>query len=284
MRKGREGFSFWKRIRFKYKISVFNENTLEEVWGLRLSKLSAFILLFVFSLFLVIVTSIIIIKTPIRNYLPGYLNSELRENIIHNALMLDSLEQVAASQTNYLNHIGAVLRGDINIDSIRPVDSLVWLEFDAIQKSERESLFVKNFEEEERYNLSVFPSVAPADNDLLLFFVKPVKGSVDSTLVSGYGIDIAVASEQPVVASQEGTVVYVGYDVNRKYVMQIQHELGFSTLYTQLSSPLKKTGDRVETGEAIALMRGGTEKEPVILHFEMWQNGNALNPAAYIVF
>ena len=287
--RNRERFSFWKRIRFKYKISVFNENTLEEIWGLRLSKLSVFLYLFLFSLFLIIITSAIIIKTPIHNYLPGYLNSELRENIIHNALMLDSLEQVAANQTNYLNNMGAILRGNIEIDSIRSVDSLVWLALDSIGKSERESLFVKNFEEEERYNLSTLPPVLSAD-ELLLFFTKPVNGEVDTTVVKKsngdnvYGIDIAVIKDQPVVASQQGTIVYAGYDVTGKYVALVQHELGFATLYEQMDMLLKGVGDKVETGESIGMIRGVSEKRPGVFHFELWQNGEQRNPVDYVVF
>ena len=43
--KNRNKKSFWRRIRFKYKLSVINEGTLEEVWTFRLSQLSAFALL-----------------------------------------------------------------------------------------------------------------------------------------------------------------------------------------------------------------------------------------------
>ena len=73
--------SFWKRIRFKYKLSFINENTLEEVWSFRLSQLSVFISLGVFAFSLVAFTALIIIMTPIRNYLPGYLDVEVRKEI-----------------------------------------------------------------------------------------------------------------------------------------------------------------------------------------------------------
>ena len=72
--------SFWHRMRFKYKLSFFNEGTLEEVWSFRLSRLSALATLVVFALILITVTSLIIIKTPIRNYLPGYLDVEIRKD------------------------------------------------------------------------------------------------------------------------------------------------------------------------------------------------------------
>ena len=70
--------AFWKKMRFKYKLSFLNENTLEEVFTLRLSRLSGVLTLAIFVVFLITLTSIVIIKTPIRNYLPGYLDSEIR--------------------------------------------------------------------------------------------------------------------------------------------------------------------------------------------------------------
>ena len=78
--------SFWHRIRFKYKLSFFNEGTLEEVWSFRLSQLSAFAMLALFAFLLIAFTAFIIIKTPIRNYLPGYLDVEVRKEIMQNAL------------------------------------------------------------------------------------------------------------------------------------------------------------------------------------------------------
>ena len=63
---------------------------MEEVWSFRLSQLSAFVTLAVFAFFLIAVTAFIIIKTPIRNYLPGYLDVEVRKEIMQNALRADS--------------------------------------------------------------------------------------------------------------------------------------------------------------------------------------------------
>ena len=145
--------SFWHRIRFKYKLSFFNENTLDEVWSFRLSQLSAFVTLLLFALFLIIVTSVIIIMTPIRNYLPGYLDVEVRKNIMQNALKADSLERMVAIQSLYLNNVAQILTGNISIDSIREIDSLARTDasYD-IPRGEQEEAFIKEFEEEEAEN------------------------------------------------------------------------------------------------------------------------------------
>ena len=110
--------SFWHRIRFKYKLSFFNEGTLEEVWSFRLSQLSAFAMLALFAFLLIAFTAFIIIKTPIRNYLPGYLDVEVRKEIMQNALRADSLERMIQIQSLYLNNVAGVLSGGVPIRSI----------------------------------------------------------------------------------------------------------------------------------------------------------------------
>lgn len=35
--------AFWKNIKFKYKLTIINENTLEEIVGIHVSKLNGFI-------------------------------------------------------------------------------------------------------------------------------------------------------------------------------------------------------------------------------------------------
>jgi len=101
-RKDKNKHNFWKRIHFKYRVSVINENTLEEVTKLRVSKFSGSVIVLSVIFFFVVLTSIIIIQTPIRNYLPGYLDSEIREEAIKSAMRADSIEQQLIYQSAYL--------------------------------------------------------------------------------------------------------------------------------------------------------------------------------------
>ncbi|MDR2145009.1 MAG: hypothetical protein LBE91_00930 [Tannerella sp.] len=147
--KKRHTKSFWHRIRFKYKLSFINESTLEEVWSFRLSQLSGIISLGLFALFLIVLTSVIIVKTPIRNYLPGYLDIEVRGEILQNAMKIDSLEEQIAVQARYLKNMTDIISGNISVDSIRQIDSTSYkAENYDILRTERETEFVKQFEEE----------------------------------------------------------------------------------------------------------------------------------------
>jgi lipoprotein NlpD len=279
--------SFWHRIRFKYKLSFFNEATLEEVWSFRLSQLSAFVVLAVFAFFLIAITSFIIIKTPIRNYLPGYLDVEVRKEIVQNALKADSLERMLAVQKLYLDNVAGILTGTLPLDSIRTIDSLAHADANyEIPRGKAESEFVKKFEEEEKYNLSVLtPNTVPIEG---AFFYKPVSGVISSHYEAEkrhYGVDLVAAERESVLATMDGTVVFTGFDVNYGNVIQIQHRNGFLSIYKHNELLLKDAGDRVVAGEAIALV-GNTGKLSTgpHLHFELWYKGSPVNPEEYISF
>lgn len=279
--------SFWKRIRFKYKLSFINENTLEEVWSFRLSQLSVFISLGVFAFSLVAFTAFIIIMTPIRNYLPGYLDVEVRKEIVQNALRADSLERMIEIQNLYLKNVTGIISGTIELDSIREIDSLARVDADfEISRSPEEEEYVKNFEQEEKYNLTVLnTNPLPMDG---LFFYKPVNGVISSHYqadIHHFGVDIAAASKESVLATLDGTVMYAGYDPNQGNVIQLQHKNGFVSVYKHNELLLKEPGEQVVVGEAIALV-GNTGKLSTgpHLHFELWYNGKPVNPEDFIVF
>lgn len=279
--------SFWKRIRFKYKLSFINENTLEEVWSFRLSQLSVFISLGVFAFSLVAFTALIIIMTPIRNYLPGYLDVEVRKEIVQNALRADSLERMIEIQNLYLKNVTGIISGTTELDSIREIDSLARIDADfEIPRSPEEEEYVKNFEQEEKYNLAVLnTNPLPVDG---LFFYKPVNGMISSHYqadIHHFGVDIAAAPKESVLATLDGTVMYAGYDPNQGNVIQLQHKNGFVSVYKHNELLLKEPGEQVVAGEAIALV-GNTGKLSTgpHLHFELWYNGKPVNPEDFIVF
>lgn len=287
-RKKKQGFkSFWSRVRFKYKLTFINEDTLEEVWTFRLSQLSAFAVLLVFAFALVSVTAFIIIKTPIRNYLPGYLDVEVRKEIVQNALRADSLERMLEIQHVYLENVARIIGGEVPLDSIRRIDSLARVDADfEIPRGEAEQAFVVQYEEEEKYSLTALnPNPVFTEQ---AFFYKPVDGVVSShyqTDIRHFGVDIAASPSESVLATLDGTVVYAGYDPQHGNVIQLQHRNGLVSIYKHNEALLKEPGDHVVAGEAIALVGNtGTLSTGPHLHFELWYKGVPVNPEEYIAF
>jgi lipoprotein NlpD len=229
----------------------------------------------------------VIIKTPIRNYLPGYLDIEVRNTIIQNALRADSLEMMLHRQARYLENVSAILTGTMTVDSIHRSDSIAFMTANyEIPRTENEERFAEMYEEEEKYNLTTLNPNAIATESI--FFYKPVNGVISSHYdfeKRHLGVDLAAAPRESVLATLDGIVVYTGFDQNFGNVITLQHKNGFVSVYKHNEALLKGTGDMVVAGEVIALVGNtGELSTGPHLHFELWYKGASINPEEYIAF
>ena len=279
--------SFWKNFKFKYKLTITNENTLEEIVGIHVSKLNGVSVLLFAVTVIFLITSVIIAFTPLRNYLPGYMNSEVREQVVLNALRADSLQWVLERQRMYIMNIQDIISGNVKVDSVHSIDSLtVTRTEELLERTQAEDDFRKQYEESERYNLTTIDN-APVMSGLIFF--RPTRGMVASDFDANkqhYGIDIAANPNESVLATLDGTVILATYTADTGYVIQVQHAQNLVSVYKHCGSLLKKVGDTVKAGEAIALVGKTGEKTTggPHLHFELWNKGRALDPSKYIVF
>ncbi len=279
--------SFLHKLRFQYRFSVLNENTLEESWHIRLSRLS--VLVYASSLVLAtfILLTILIFATPIRYYLPGYGDSGNRNTIISESMLADSLLHDTKLQTGYLNVIRAIIQGNIKADSVAKLDSAQFKEMarDFIEKSRTEKEFVEDFENKEKYNLA---TISPTNNEDVFVFFRPTKGVISSTFDMAekqYGISMITSAGETVQSVLAGTVVYAGFTFDNGYVIQVQHENNYISIYKNNTRLLKKTGDTVRAGEGIAITGDETSaKAGNQFYFELWQMGKPVNPEDVIIF
>ncbi len=276
---------FWRNFKFKYKLTITNENTLEEVIGIHVSKLNGVSVLLLAFTVIFLVAATIIAFTPLRNYLPGYMNSEVRELVVTNALRVDSLQQLLNRQNMYIMNIQDIFSGKVKADTVASIDSLTMVRSEELmERTEAEEQFRKQYEESERYNLTTMDH---ASATLGLVFYRPTRGMISSGFDANekhFGIDIAANPNESVLATLDGTVILSTYTAETGYVIQVQHAQNIVSVYKHCGSLLKKVGDTVKAGEAIALVGNTGEKTTgPHLHFELWSKGRALDPSKYIV-
>lgn len=278
--------AFWRNFKFKYKLTIVNENTLEEVVGIHVSKLNGLSVLITVLTVLFLVAASIIAFTPLRNYLPGYMNSEVRKQIVSNALRVDSLQLLLERQNLYIMNIQDIFSGKVQIDSVRTLDSLTAARKDTLmERTRREEEFRRQYEESEKYNLSTIIS-QPDVSKMILY--RPVRGMVSAHFEpekKHFGTDIAANPNESILAAMDGTVVLSTYTAETGYVIMLQHNQDFISVCKHCGSLLKKQGEHVRGGEAIALVgNSGTLSTGPHLHFELWYKGSPVNPEKYIVF
>ncbi len=282
-KKGRK--AFWRNIKFKYKLTIINENTLEEVVGIHVSKLNGFSVLLAACTVIFLLAAIILVFTPLRNYLPGYMNSEVRSQVVTNALKADSLVEALDRQNQYIMNIQDIFSGKVSVDTVQSIDSLTTIRTNELMnRSKEEDDFRRKYEARQKAE-----SAAEEDHKLpdLLFF-RPTKGIVMKDFAPSrqhYGVDMAAAMDESIVAAMDGKVMTVVQTADKGFLIQIQHEQNFISVYKHCGTPRKKEGDRVKGGEVIAL--AGTEdegKHVSYVHFELWHEGTPIDPAKYVVF
>ncbi len=96
------------------------------------------------------------------------------------------------------------------------------------------------------------------------------------------GVDIANRLGSPIHAMGGGVVTYAGQKTGYGLLVEINHGNGQTTRYAHARTLLVKEGDKVDKGQAIALVGSSGRSTGAHLHFEVLQNGRAVNPAGYL--
>jgi len=279
-----------KKLRNKYRLTVSNESTFEEALSFRLSRLNVFTVAGLFSIVLVFLITVLIAFTPLREYIPGYPDGQMRRNIEKNTILVDSLIVELEKRDRFFEGIKNVVSGN-DFDNIiqDKADSIVDPKYKGLQftQSENDSIFRKEHEAEEKFNLTISGENKARGISSIHFFT-PMKGMISNPYndkMGHYGIDVVGPLNERISAVLDGTVIFAEWTLNTGYVLQIQHSKDLVSIYKHNEELLKKPGEYVRAGEAIAILgNSGELTSGPHLHFELWHNGKALNPENYIKF
>ncbi len=96
------------------------------------------------------------------------------------------------------------------------------------------------------------------------------------------GIDIGAPTGTNVIASNDGTVIFSGYNGGYGYTVIIDHGGQISTLYAHNSKLLVSKGDKVKRGQSISKIGSTGLTTGPNLHFEVRNNGKHTDPMSYL--
>ena len=276
------------RLRNRYRLTIMNDDTFEEKFTLKLTPLGVVILIgSVTILFTMLVISLLAF-TSLREYIPGYADVGVRREMIHLALKSDSLEQTISEQNLFMKNLNDVLKGDFKNDSAktRP-DKKPAPPNLKINASAKEAALRKNIEAQDQYTLS-FATETNKNGISNFFFFTPIKGIVSAsfnTKEKHFGVDVVGRENEPIKSTLDGTVILATWSSETGYTITVQHSNNLISVYKHNSVLLKKVGDYVKAGEPVAIIgNSGEQTTGPHLHFELWYNGNAVNPQEYMVF
>lgn len=276
------------RLRNKFRFSIFNDTTHEELFVFRANGLMMLLSIVLSIIFIVISVTVLISYTPLREFIPGYPDARTRKEIVQNALKLDSLEKTVKLWDFQLSNIQRIVTGQppLELGDITIKSDSANTQGISGKISKEDSLLRLEVMKQEQFNVGS-PSNRVNQIEGLHFF-PPVKGIVSDgfNLATNHPyIDIAAPANSVVSAVLDGTVIMATWTDETGFTIQIQHSNDLISIYKHNSKLLKRTGDKVKAGTAISLVGStGTLTTGAHLHFELWYKGVAVDPAKYINF
>jgi len=270
---------------------VRNEENLEEKssFGFTYAKLLVFsIIVFI----IVFIGSLYLAQTLLAKWFdPRYAQRETTKKLTQLGLKVDSLTLELDNKDEFIANFKRILNGDTTgtaIDSEtalkeqdKPVTSV-----SNMRLAPTDSQFRKDFEQSE---LSLISLTSSKYRELReTFFFTPITGFISDKYdvkKGHYGVDIVAKTNEPVKCIADGTVIMSSWTQDAGYVIAIQHRGNLISVFKHNAELLKKVGNFVNAGEIISIVgNSGEMTDGPHLHFELWYNGNSLNPEEFVTF
>lgn len=243
----------------RYRLDFIKENTFNRVWSVRMTRARVALVSATVIAGGAALIWCVMAYTPMRNLLPGSLRGDLRAQYVEAALRLDSLENAARMNEAYLNNLLTIMRDQVEGQNVAApgeivpesaVDSL-------LAASEAEKAFVRSYEDEERFNLSVLAPIAA--EGMVFTSPNPTAGIAASPY--------------------RGTVLAVTTDANGLTDLIIQHPNDFVSVFEGLRDVYVEKGRKLVAGQRVGAATSSSQ-----FSFSLWHNGSVLNPEDYISF
>lgn len=287
MKNKKENKGFFKKLFNDYKVVVSSEDTFEEKFAFKASKINIFVLMLVYSVILISFTISIVFFTQLRELVPGYSSSDLLNRAIYLTQKTDSLERQIELNNKFYKSIEDVLSGKtdefIERDNI-PIDSsLNEKNLFSISPNSEDSILRNYVDSQDKFNLT--------KNELVIenkMFFSPIKGDITQAFnfeENHFAIDVAADIGTPVKSILDGKILFSEWSVDTGHVIIVDHGDNIVSVYKHNSKSLKEQNDFVQAGEVIAYSgnQGSLSSGPH-LHFELWKNGTPIDPEPLLNF
>jgi murein DD-endopeptidase MepM/ murein hydrolase activator NlpD len=286
--KPKKTLSNWLTTR--YQLIIRNEENFAEKtsMGFTYSKVILFSVILFTGLF---VLSLFMSKTILAKWFdPKHEQMVLNQQLFELALRIDSLGMEVDRKDRFIANFQRVLSGD-TIDFKDPAanfpgESQPLNKPATLKATPVDSAFRKDFENSD---LSLISLASSKYNELQeTFFYSPITGFVSDQydVQKGHlGVDVVAKANEPIKCIADGTVIFSSWTQDSGYVIVVQHRGNLISSYKHNAQLLKKVGTFVNGGEIIAIVgNSGELTNGPHLHFELWYNGNSLNPEEFVTF
>jgi murein DD-endopeptidase MepM/ murein hydrolase activator NlpD len=272
----------------RYQLILRNEENFAErhaigVTGSKVMLISTvvFVLLLALCLFLS--------KTILAKWFdPEYAQAQANQELYLLAIKVDSLALEVERKDQFIANFQRVLSGDTST-FVDPAEALRNENRPLVRPTSlgidpADSAFRRDFEQSD---LSLISSEKSRELQAMFFFT-PITGFISDKydVKKGHlGVDIVAKTNEPVKCVADGMVVFASWTQDSGHVIMLQHKGNLISVYKHNAELYKKVGTFVNAGEIIAIVgNSGELTNGPHLHFELWYNGNSLNPEEFVTF
>ena len=277
----------FQMLKDHYRLIIYNDSSIQTVWSIKLTPLKVLTLGSLGAIVLILLTTIIIAYTPLRENIPGYPSAKVRQQIIYNYMKVDSLENEIKNRDNYFEKIKTLFQGDVPADEETATEKGLKTYDVKFKNFNTDSVFQDKLQAEKQ-NLSISKNTTKLPSIANIHFFTPLRGLITnkfSPKTEHLAVDIVGIQNSRISCVLDGTVIFSGWTMDTGYSIYIQHENNLVSVYKHNAELLKDVGDNVKAGDVIAIMGNtGELTTGPHLHFELWHNGTALDPETYIDF
>lgn len=274
----------------RYQLVIRNEENFAEKTsvGFTYSK----VILFSVILFSVIfIISLFLSKTLLAKWFdPRHAQIEMNKQLVQLKDQFDSLSVEVDRKDQFILNFQRVLSGDTSEfkdpAEIMNAETRQSTKYEDEKDEPTDSTFRKEFE---KSDLSLVSLTSVKYRELQeTFFFSPISGFISDRydMKRGhYGVDVVAKTNEAVKNVADGSIIFASWTQDAGYVIMIQHRGNLISVYKHNAELLKKVGTFVNAGEIISIVgNSGEMTDGPHLHFELWYNGNPLNPEDFVTF
>lgn len=286
--KSKKTLSNWLATRFQ--LIIRNEENFAEKTSVGFTY-SKIILFSVFLFALMFVFSLFMVKTILARWFdPKYEQMVLNQQLYELKQKVDSLGVEVEQKDRFIANFQRVLSGDTaafqNPAEVMETQQLQSSKAPDLKAAQEDSVFRREFEQSD---LSLITLTSVKYRELQeTFFFSPISGFISDhydVKTSHFGVDVVSKKNESVKCIADGTVVFSSWTQDSGYVIMVQHRGNIISVYKHNAQLLKKVGTFVNAGEIISIVgNSGEMTNGPHLHFELWYNGNSLNPEEFVTF
>ena len=275
-------YHFLRKLKNKYLLVILNDGTFKERIALKITPLLVLSVMLVLGFLMVFSTFLLFSYTPLKEYVPGKTTQETQKDLVIMSSKVDSFAVLFEKRDLYIENLKALLNGGVPVSGKEIKTPDVIEENIDLNKSKKDSLFRIIIKEKSNGDY-----ISTSSNNAV-HFLPPLVGGFTERYhkeKNHFGVDIVSVEGSLIHSVADGIVVINNWTKETGFVIGVQHSEGFLSFYKHNSKILKDIGDYVKIGEGIAVIGSSGElSSGPHLHFELWKNGESVNPENYILF